>query len=339
MFGQSADYKKKYFKYKTKYINQKILQKGGGQVKFISDLSGDIEKKKQRLIYLLEANVPGSIKFVIKITPKEFDDTNEINIYKELSETPFKNRIIKYYGDGDFPVLQNYNKGDDFQINFDVPGASNKIVLINYSDIRLWDEIIQYQLHHANKEFQYLVMEYDDNYKILKDQLPLIPNSQKCLLFENIARVLLDLNISIGFSHWDLHCRNILIDINNSVNFKLFDFDHSSTNKNFSNAMFGIFAPTFFGKGTDKNEAGKMGTPGFEFRLKYGLLNDLELIHSLKLANSDCTINQNLLDTIINYIDFDNNIKILKGGQRAYTKIYNILINSLPGVNNDRLTK
>ena len=327
MFGRSADY-------------QKILQKGG-QVNYISDLSGTIAKKKRRLIYLLEANVPGSIKFVIKITPKEFDDTNEINIHKELSGTQFTDQIIKYYGDGDFPILQNQNRQDDFQINLDVPCISNKIVSINCSGLDLWNEIIQYQLHHANKKFQYLVMEYDDNYKTLKDQLPHIPNSQKCLLFENIAQMLLRLNTSIGFSHWDLHRGNVLIDKTNPVNFKLFDFGRSSTNKNFSNTLFSasMFAPTFFGKGTDKNKAGKIDTPEFGFRLRYGFLFDLGLIHSLKLANSGCTINQNLLDTIINYIDHDNNIKILKGGQRTYTKIYNILINSLPGVNNDGLTK
>ena len=340
MFHQSIDYKKKYFKYKTKYINQKILQKGGGQVTYVSDLSGSADKKKQRLVYLLQTNINDPIKFVIKITPKEFDDVNEINIYKELSsvlkETQFKNNIIKYYGDGDFPVLQDRNKQEDFQINFDVPGVPDKIISINYSDIGLWDDVIKYQSYHKGNEFQYLIIEYDDDFRTLKNSLSRVPNSQKCSLFENLAKMLLYLNKLIGFSHWDLHSGNILVDTNDPVNFKLFDFDHSSTNKNFSNAGFRIFVRIFFGKDVDKNEAGKQNTPEFEFRLKYGFLYDLEIATDLKLANSGCILQHNLLETIMNYINYDNNITILKKGQKMYTNNYNSLINSLPG-NNDKL--
>jgi len=117
----------------------------------------------------------------------------------------------------------------------------------------------------------YIILEYADGY----DNFNLDDDEEKlqyslegaCKLYIHIIKMLLFLNDSLGFNHWDFHPDNILV--KNKDEFKLFDFDQSSTDKNKNDCIFDrIF------KDVNKNDSKKLGVLYDIYRLMESITNN-----------------------------------------------------------------
>lgn len=84
----------------------------------------------------------------------------------------------------------------------------------------------------------YYILEYNPNFGILGNYTKKTDN--KCSFAFSVLNILHYLHLNYGFSHNDLHEENMLVLVkdNKFIDFKLFDFDVSSTNKIKNNSLF-----------------------------------------------------------------------------------------------------
>lgn len=120
------------------------------------------------------------------------------------------------------------NKGKDFNLIIDNGNGSA------YESL--------YDLYSDNVAFGfptlYMVLEYNTDYMTLEDTRKIKPSStnflspeKKCQIAEKLIPMLKYLRDNLGFSHWDLHAGNLLVNPE-TADFKLFDFDLSRTDAN-----------------------------------------------------------------------------------------------------------
>lgn len=105
---------------------------------------------------------------------------------------------------------------------------------------KLFADITKLSKYFVNKgmtKFLYMILEYDKSYSTLKLNVPHFTFENKLFYLNNIMKTLWLLNKEIGFVHWDLHPDNLLVNIK-SNEFKLFDFDLSSTKKNINDEIY-----------------------------------------------------------------------------------------------------
>lgn len=219
-----------------------------GGVKFgesISDISGS--KAFERQIFLFQ-NEDSPQKYCMKIVPSaEKRYIKEINIYYELNsldktDINITDKIVKMLDAGrilgdnlgfdaivrvfpDIDVQDNGTYDDIFAITID-----DEDILFN--NTYLFNQIINFRDKMGN--LLYYVTEKDDDYvtmaDIVRGKYYVGLEDKICPLIDHIFTTLEYLNNLYGFVHWDLHFDNLLIDTELD-NFKLFDFDLSSTNQ------------------------------------------------------------------------------------------------------------
>jgi len=241
------------------------------KVQFTSDI--------QRLIFLISID---DVQYILKITANIKNYTNEAKIYTDINEflgkmdilkekkikdkyienfngiiyNKMMDMVVKIYGSGNIKE-SDFEKGKlVFEFN-----ENNKIFSIeknskyemSYNTIK---GLFNLAKDYGRIPLNYIILEYAYKYDTLERFIILRrkDNNMKdiCELLLHIIKILFFLNDSIGFNHWDLHKWNILV--KNKDEFKLFDFDQSSTDNNENYFVFDIV----FG-GSYKNISKKLG--------------------------------------------------------------------------------
>ena len=188
------------------------------------DLSGT--KASERLVFIIEID---EHEYILKIAPSQERFVKEIEIYKELTNASnkhleIKNKIIKIFGGGQI------NKGEEYEIEV----SNKKIKIDKKNNFLVFDKIQElFRTNAQNNTIVYSVLEYDKKYKNLWDSNDKIKD--KCDLVYNILKTVNFLNKNYGFSHLDLHLENILVNPDDIKEFKLYDFDISTTHANPNN--------------------------------------------------------------------------------------------------------
>ncbi|ARF08365.1 serine/threonine protein kinase [Catovirus CTV1] len=192
------------------------------KVKLLANKSG--EKAKVRLIYIIEFK---NKQYVLKITKKTPYYENEINIYEELNQIVAKNSILKNN------VIKIFGKNtlDEKSEKFVITINNENIDVSESENVLLYNVIKKYFKDTGMSKIFCSVLEYNNDYITLyTKQKSSNPVKYVCVLAEKVLDALLYLNVNYGFVHFDLHEDNILI--NSKDEFKFFDFDLSSTEKN-----------------------------------------------------------------------------------------------------------
>lgn len=194
----------------------------------IENLSKDLDydKSNMRLVYCVYIM---SKKYIVKIVPNLSAYNNEIAIYQELNEEIHIDNKL------DNKIVHMFNHGE---IQLSYPLSKTKIVIdkiLTFLEPKYTQEIFNLE----PKPIKYIVTEFNDSYQSLKTLLPIFPIDQKCVLVNHVINLLYYMNNKYGFCHWDLNNGNILVK-NTFDDFKLFDFDMSSTNKNTNYEIFKV---------------------------------------------------------------------------------------------------
>lgn len=303
-----------FYLYSPADINQKMvppLDSGSMGIQYggtIEDISGE-EKKEERLVYLIGLN---NYRIVLKITPAINRYIKEIQIYDELNnfakkDPKLKNKIVEKYSTLTTPIIGL----DKYEFSINIKGNNEKILILE-TDKEYFNAIREFSKRHQDK-IVFLALEYNPDFKTLYhiNTNGLLNESAKCKLAENVIKLLVYLNNKLGFSHWDLHGGNLLVEPI-TLDFKLFDFDLSSTNKNDNDSHFRLLYPDFF-------EPQKPGVPKppkpilYDNQTRYGLVYDVyQLIFNLEINTCNNSVLQEIITKIsqdvqkYNIIDFES---------------------------------
>lgn len=184
----------------------------------VTDLSGD--KAEYRIVLLVGTK---DKQYVVKIVPDILDYHWEILIYSEMnkrmSSLGLAESIVQiYYRDrltenlaGDYPIILEQE-----HIVISMQSLRPKLARLYFSS------------------YYYFTLEYDASYPTLKTHVSAGMNTNdKLQLALNLQDLLRNLNDHYHFCHLDLHGENLLVkNVNNQIQFKLFDFDISYTKEN-----------------------------------------------------------------------------------------------------------
>ena len=179
------------------------------------------------------------------------------------------------------------------------PGSDKnvKILSFNLKNIKIGTEQFDIVIDDSMADFEsiknfyndnfpliFIVLEYRPTYYTLRNILRRLDSSNKCKLAQDVIKTLYILNKSIGFTHLDLHADNLLVDPT-LLEFKLFDFDLSSTRKNKNDDLFYITKQV-----------------NFEDKEKFGLIYD---VYRFMNALDVVKCSNNIIEVIANKIRKD----------------------------------
>ncbi len=230
--------------------NDTIVVQKGGTIR-VFDRSGPLlgtrgSKRNRRLLYQVYHIVEGNeINRMLKVTTPAPSFITESNIYQELNNTPeISTRVLTIYNAAyiNLVPLQSltFNLGLDNQ-------RDQRILIFSPNNIRALNTVFFPQTYNEiialgnNKyrhgQIHYIVTEYAIGYMTLNRAMHGDVNTtNKYILTVNLIRMLIYLNQKYGYVHWNLHGENLFVDRN--LNYKLFDFDLSSTDRNRNNELF-----------------------------------------------------------------------------------------------------
>lgn len=208
---------------------EKIMYGGNGRIGSIKNVS----RRKDKLVYIISIN---DNKYVLKISEINRAILAENRIYKELTEAQkndaiIRNYIIKSYGSGTLESsLDTIEFVDSMGVNINI----NREFDMN---IKLYSEIKNFKKENKYTLLNYLVLEYCP-YPSLESNIINLSGENVCILYDQIIKKLIHLYEEYGFSHLDLHGNNVLVTDNPEINFRIFDFDTSTTLKNPNDSFF-----------------------------------------------------------------------------------------------------
>ena len=165
--------------------------------------------------------------YALKIGRTDINYSHEIKIYGKLNKDPKLNSfVVKAYGGGSIPINQD-NLPDTLTFEFFKSIDSSKILYeLQKSDedpsIRgfrhysgIYGQIMNY---FKEDSLNYIITDYDENFKSpttenmrVSPEFEQKPVIDKSILFENIIKTLLYMNVTYDFAHNDLHELNILL--------------------------------------------------------------------------------------------------------------------------------
>lgn len=214
----------------------------------IQNISG--QNENDRLVFIVGLN---EIKTVFKIARNDSQYEIENKIYTELNnemnrDAALENKIIKKYSTNSRITKISMKKEIGYQVFINWGDGNKEINILQKGLAAYFNKIKTFVEHNNNAIF--LALEYNPDFKTVyhinnAHGKSMLTQNQKCQLVENVIKTLHILNKKVGFSHWDLHEDNLLVNPL-TQEFKLFDFDQSSTNDNINKQFFRLVGDAFY---------------------------------------------------------------------------------------------
>lgn len=198
----------------------KATMRGGQAVGAIDNFQdvtylADPANANRRLIFYLE--IDGRY-LALKVTIDNKAYQSEFQIYHELMQL-HRDDVIRIYNKHNRPY-----SSPDYTLFANLDKDWLPIDKINLPNSVL-------RLRRLTEPHLYLLLERDPKYQTLEDTSHTYSLDQKRDLLETVLIKLYHLHKEVGFTHWDLHCGNLFVNIRNPLLVKFYDFDRSSTLK------------------------------------------------------------------------------------------------------------
>jgi hypothetical protein len=278
----------------------------------LNDISGT--KKNVRLVYLIK--IKSGNTYCIKITPPLKNYGSEIKIYAELTNASMQDDVLNDQ------IVKIYSFGElkrDKQKKIILPGGQGNWYI--YSRTPVWIDIVKLMdTFHVDHLFYYLT-EYNNMYTPLANLITGINSDQLCILIKNIIKLLVHMNDEYGFIHWDLHLENLLINADDKISIKIYDFDFASTSRFANMTLFegvGPYLLDVIGHKITSQEFRDIG-------LVYDVCNICSRIKSeAKAANHIC--GNKTIKTLLNGVNLDEIYLLMKSRKIGYYPALQIIV-------------
>lgn len=219
-------------------INEFDMLGGQPEAKLSYFLNANSEtKQKKRLVFCVEYQMS---RFALKIARNTDEFLNEFNIYQQLMSLQSPNIVRICNSDPELKIMNN-----------------NLILNADGTEFRISD-VDELGLEAIESNLKICILtHYDPEYATLSKIMPKLTFEEKIFFLQKVTKFLYKLNRDIGLIHWDLHTGNILVHVQNYTQFKIYDFDLSSTKLYQNHSLFKKSTQNILKKNFIKNNDSK----------------------------------------------------------------------------------